>query len=168
MKSLERRYDVLVPIYKNMSYTQNNPRNTAPSGQSQLPAPSLATPLINHHSMTHVMMLSEPRCHALPLSPYYSDWHNAPASVRPASPAPHQQRCQRAILPPPRLPALSVAFNANAWAGSGRAMPAFTGGYVPCNLHANPCTLCMHGSLQSGLARKRAFKGRTAGIKKPL
>ena len=38
-------------------------------------------------------------------------------------------------------------------------MPAFNGGYVPCNLHANPCTLCMHGSLQSRLARKRVFEG---------
>ncbi|BCQ38007.1 hypothetical protein ERHA54_06100 [Erwinia rhapontici] len=47
-------------------------------------------------------------------------------------------------------------------------MPAFNGNYMPCNLHANPCTLCMHGSLQSGLARKRAFEGRTAGKKKPL
>ena len=45
-------------------------------------------------------------------------------------------------------------------------MPAFAGGYVPCNLHANPCTLCMHGSLQSGLARKKGFQRTKDGYKK--
>lgn len=45
-------------------------------------------------------------------------------------------------------------------------MPAFIGDFVPCNLHANPCTLCMHGSSQSWLARKKAFERQTAGIKK--
>ncbi len=47
-------------------------------------------------------------------------------------------------------------------------MLAFNEDYMLCNLHANPCTLCMHGSLQSGLARKRAFEGQTPGKKKPL
>jgi hypothetical protein len=51
----------------------------------------------------------------------------------------------RAMLSPPRLPALEVAFNAGASTGSGRAGTGAAGDKKYGNLNAKPCTLWMHG-----------------------
>ena len=75
---------------------------------------------------------------------------------------------QRAMLPPPRLPALCIVFYAAACIGRSRAGHGLMGCLVRCILHANPCTLYMHRSLQTRLARKRALEGRKTETKKPL
>ena len=51
------------------------------------------------------------------------------------------------MLSPPRLPALCIAFHAGACYGPGRALYGLNEGKWYMILHADPCTLCMHGSL---------------------
>ena len=58
------------------------------------------------------------------------------------------------MLSPPRLPAFCTSFHAGALCGRGRALYGLNGGKRYMMLHADPCTLCMHGSLQSGWPEK--------------
>lgn len=58
------------------------------------------------------------------------------------------------MLSPPRLPALSIAFHAGTRYGQSRAWYELNGGKRRKILHADPCTLCMHHSLQSGWPEK--------------
>ncbi len=62
------------------------------------------------------------------------------------------------MLSPPRLPALCIAFHAGACYWPGRALYGLNEGKRRKILHADPCTLCMHGSLQSGSPEKRLQK----------
>ncbi len=58
------------------------------------------------------------------------------------------------MLSPPRLPALCIAFHADAWFVQSRAMHGLNGEERCIIFHADPCTLCMHHSLQSGWPEK--------------
>jgi len=52
----------------------------------------------------------------------------------------------RAMLSPPRLPALCIAFNAVAFTSQNSAITGAAGCYMASKTNANPCALCMHGS----------------------
>ncbi len=49
------------------------------------------------------------------------------------------------MLPPPRLPALCIGFNAAAWGRSGHASAGVTGCEKFEYLNAKPCTVGVHG-----------------------